>query len=145
EITDARTGEKVDGNKLKSGTIYREKVFITTTKERTFVAVRAPIPAGCEILNPAFQTTGTVESPNKNQSSGKRIWWIPQWRMSHQDIYDAEVRCFWDYIPIGSQSFEFTFRAQRDGSYETPATLAECMYEPEIFGRSNGKRWIVEK
>ena len=145
EITDARTGEKVDGNKLKSGTIYREKVFITSTKERTYVAVRAPIPAGCEILNPAFQTTGTVEDSNKNQSSGKRIWWIPSWRMSHQDIYDAEVRCFWDYIPIGSQSFEFTFRAQRDGAYETPATLAECMYEPEIFGRSNGKRWVVEK
>ena len=145
EITDARTGEKVDGNKLKSGTIYREKVFITSTKERTYVAVRAPIPAGCEILNPAFQTTGTVEDSNKNQSSGKRIWWIQSWRMSHQDIYDAEVRCFWDYIPIGSQSFEFTFRAQRDGAYETPAALAECMYEPEIFGRSNGKRWIVEK
>ena len=65
--------------------------------------------------------------------------------MSHQDIYDAEVRCFWNNIPIGSQSFEFTFRAQRTGTYETPATLAECMYEPEIFGRSNGKVWIVEK
>ena len=144
EITDARTGEKVDGSKLKSGTIYREKVYVTSTKERTFVAVRAPVPAGCEILNPAFQTTATVPSAKEEKVSSNR-WWIPRWRMSHQDIYDAEIRCFWDYIPIGSQSFEFTFRAQRDGTYETPATLAECMYEPEIFGRSNGKVWTVEK
>ena len=144
EITDARTGEKVDGNKLKSGTIYREKVFITTTKIRSYVAVRAPIPAGCEILNPAFQTTGTVENPNQQQSSKRVSWFVPFNRMSHQDIYDAEVRCFWNNMPIGSQSFEFTFRAQRTGTYETPATLAECMYEPEIFGRSSGKVWIVE-
>ncbi|MBQ7159776.1 MAG: Ig-like domain-containing protein [Treponema sp.] len=149
EITDARTGEKITADKLKSGTIYREVVHISTTKERTFVAVRAPVPAGCEILNSAFVTTATVPPTQSNangagtSASAKRIpWYRP--RISHQDIYDAEIRCFWDYFPIGCQTFEFLFRAQRTGVYQTPAVLAECMYEPEIFGRSNGTVWHIE-
>jgi uncharacterized protein YfaS (alpha-2-macroglobulin family) len=143
EITDARTGEKIAPGKLKSGTIYREKVYVTTTKERTYVAVRAPVPAGAEILNSAFVTTASVPSPESRETTSKYIW-RPWRRLSHQDIYDAEIRCFWDYLPIGSQNFEFLFRAQRNGEYETPATLAECMYEPEIFGRSNGAVWKIE-
>ena len=143
EITDARTGEKIAPGKLKSGTIYREKVYVTTTKERTYVAVRAPVPAGAEILNSAFVTTASVPSPESRETTSKYIW-KPWRRLSHQDIYDAEIRCFWDYLPIGSQNFEFLFRAQRNGEYETPATLAECMYEPEIFGRSNGAVWKIE-
>ncbi len=143
EITDARTGERVAPGKLKSGTIYREKVFVTTTKERNYVAVRAPVPAGAEILNSAFVTTATVPNPESKDTSSKRLW-IPRLSFSHQDIYDAEIRCFWNYLPIGSQNFEFLFRAQRTGEYETPAALAECMYEPEIFGRSNGEVWKIE-
>ena len=141
EITDAETGEKVSPEKLKSGKIYREKVHVTTTKERTFVAVRAPIPAGAEVMNAAFVTTASVQGENDQKAD--RWYWRP-WAISHQDIYDAEVRCFWDRLPIGSQSFEFLFRAQRTGIYGTPATTAECMYEPEIFGRSNGYTCRVE-
>ena len=141
EITDARTGEKVKGNRLKSGTIYREKVYVTTTKARNFVAVRAPVPAGAELLNGAFVTTASV--PVKSAEKEVNPWW---WRtpMSHQDLYDAEVQCFWNTMPIGSYDFEFLFRAQRSGEYQTPCVLAECMYESEVFGRSDGKVWIIE-
>ncbi|MBQ1662855.1 MAG: hypothetical protein II054_10160, partial [Treponema sp.] len=88
EITDARTGEKIAPGKLKSGTIYREKVYVTTTKERTYVAVRAPVPAGAEILNSAFVTTASVPSPESRETTSKYIW-RPWRRLSHQDIYDA--------------------------------------------------------
>lgn len=141
EITDARTGEKVEGNKLESGKIYKEKVYVTTTKNRTFVAVRAPVPAGAEILNSAFETTASVIPDDVGMSKRSYNY---NWRISHQDIYDAEIRCFWNSMPIGNHSFEFMFRAQRSGEYESPAVLAECMYEPEIFGRSNGKRWTIK-
>ncbi len=141
EITDARTGEKVEGSELKSGVIYRQKVYVTTCKNRNFVAVRAPVPAGAEILNGAFATTVSVPTEKKTEETYR--WW---WRepMSHQDVYDAEVRCFWDYMPIGNYNFEFLFRAQRDGTYQTPGVLAECMYESEVFGRSAGKVWKID-
>lgn len=141
DITDARTGKKVDASNLKSGEIYRQKVFVTSTKDRTFVALRAAVPAGCEIMNAAFATTATV--PQKDESKGVKAYRFP-WRMSHQDIYDAEIRCFWNYLSAGTQSFEFLFRAGRKGTYQTPAILAECMYEPEIFGRSTGWECRIE-
>ncbi len=131
EVYDSRTGEKVDPSHLKSGEIYREKVYVTSTKARTFVAVRASIPAGCEILNTSFKTLNAL-----SEKSEKRSYWYSY--MSRQELYDAEVRCFWNNLPQGAQSFEFIFRAQRRGTYQTPAITAECMYEPEIFGRSAG-------
>ncbi|MCM1222450.1 MAG: hypothetical protein NC548_49080, partial [Lachnospiraceae bacterium] len=143
EIADARTGEKVDAADLKSGEIYRQKVFVTTTKDRTFVALRAAVPAGCEIMNAAFETTATVVQRGDAQAKGSDAWRAP-WRMSHQDIYDAEIRCFWNYLSAGTQSFEFLFRAVRKGTYQTPAALAECMYEGEIFGRSAGYDCRIE-
>lgn len=142
ELYDARTGKKVDAANLKSGEIYRQKVFVTTTKDRTFVALRAAVPAGCEIMNAAFDTTATVPAPRET-ANGARQYFVPR-RMSHQDIYDAEIRCFWNYLSAGTQSFEFLFRAGRKGTYQTPATLAECMYEPEIFGRSAGHVCRIE-
>lgn len=141
EISDARTGKKVDAFNLKSGEIYRQKVFITSTKDRTFVALRAAVPAGCEIMNAAFATTATV--PQRDEAKGEKTCRFP-WSMSHQDIYDAEIRCFWNYLSAGTQSFEFLFRARRMGTYQTPAILAECMYEPEIFGRSTGWKCRIE-
>nr|MDE5580992.1 hypothetical protein [Treponemataceae bacterium] len=141
EISDARTGKKVDASNLKSGEIYRQKVFITSNKDRTFVALRAAVPAGCEIMNAAFATTATV--PQRDEAKGEKACRFP-WSMSHQDIYDAEIRCFWNYLSAGTQSFEFLFRAGRMGTYQTPAILAECMYEPEIFGRSTGWKCRIE-
>ncbi|MDE5776573.1 MAG: hypothetical protein K2H67_06825, partial [Treponemataceae bacterium] len=141
EISDARTGKKVDASHLKSGEIYRQKVFVTSIKDRTFVALRAAVPAGCEIMNAAFATTATV--PQRDEAKGEKACRFP-WSMSHQDIYDAEIRCFWNYLSAGTQSFEFLFRAGRMGTYQTPAILAECMYEPEIFGRSTGWKCRIE-
>ena len=62
-------------------------------------------------------------------------------------------------LPSGSGSFtlvslpetsclkemEFYFRAVRPGIYPTPPVQAECMYEPEIFGRTQGKLVIIDE
>ena len=140
EIVDARTGEKITGGTLKSGTIYRHKIYVSTPKERTFVALRVPVPAGAAILNAAFSTTATIPaSPEETAILPYR-----RWSPAHQDIYNAELQCFWDYLPHGMHTIEFLFRAQRTGTYAAPSTYAECMYEPEIFGRTAGTVWTIE-
>lgn len=148
EIVDVKTGEVVKGNELISGRIYKEKVFISSTRNREYVAVRTPIPAGCEIMNAAFVTTGTIPQVQENGEEddyedsdyGKH-----NYGLSYQGIYDSEVQYFWDYFPMGFQKVEFLFRASRCGEYNTPSATAECMYQEEIFGRSNGKIWTVKQ
>ncbi|MBP5251534.1 MAG: hypothetical protein J6Z17_03870 [Treponema sp.] len=136
EIYDVKTGELVTGNTLEEGKVYREKVYISSTKNLEYVALRVPVPAGCEILNAAFVTTG-IQTPSENSD-----YW--DWSLSNRDIYDAEVQYFWDRFWRGNNSVEFMFRATRTGTYQTPCVTAECMYEEEIFGRTAGKVWNIK-
>lgn len=142
EITDFDTGELINVSKdtcdltLESGKIYKAKVFVQTSRTREYVAVRAPIPSGAEILDSTLVTTGSAAQ--SSNSSGWRSW------MSHKNITDNELQFFWDEMHSGRYFFDFTFRAVRRGVYPTPPVQAECMYEPEVFGRSDGYLFIIE-
>lgn len=142
EITDFDTGEVVNVTKdtcdlkLQAGKIYKAKVFIETTRTREYVAVRAPIPSGAEILDSTLVTTGSAA-----QSSSTRSWHSG---VSHKNITDNEAQFFWDEMRTGRYFFDFTFRAARRGVYPTPPVQGECMYEPEVFGRSDGYLFVIE-
>ncbi|MCQ2591160.1 MAG: MG2 domain-containing protein [Treponema sp.] len=120
---------------LESGKLYRAKIRVETHRDRSYVAIRAPIPSGAEILDSTFVTTGSAAEIEESSSS----W--GHW-LSNKTIYDNEIQFFWDTFRTGSATVSFTFRAARRGVYPTPPVQAECMYEPEIFGRSDG--YLVE-
>ena len=144
EITEFDTGKVINVTKdtsdlkLESGKLYKAKVYIQTNRTREYVAVRAPIPSGAEILDSTFVTTGSGMETNYTQT------WSRRSRMSHKNITDNEAQFFWDEMHSGRYSFDFTFRATRRGVYPTPPVQAECMYEPEVFGRSDGYLFIIE-
>ena len=142
EITDVKTEKLVKENELIAGNVYREKVIVSSRIRAEYVAVRVPVPAGCEILNTAFVTTGTLEEIPEEPTSARKLSYTGG--LSYKGIYDAEMQFFWDYFPAGMQQVEFQFRATRKGEYHTPCTTAECMYEEEIFGRTDGKVWTVK-
>ena len=64
--------------------------------------------------------------------------------MDNQRIYDNEVQSFYNYFPKGVTTIDFNFRAVRRGVFPLPPVTAECMYEPEVFGRSDGYLCVVE-
>ena len=136
QIIDVKTGTPVVDGKLQAGRLYREKVFVSTTKARTFVAVRAPVPAGCEIINAAFATTARAPAASSDDAD-EDVWLRDDGGLSYQGIYDSEVQYFWNVFPRGNASVDFLFRAVRKGSYGVPSATAECMYEEDIFGRLN--------
>lgn len=142
EITDFDTGEIINTSKdtcdltLQSGKIYKAKVFVEANRTREYVAVRAPIPSGAEILDSTLVTNGSAA-----QSDYSHNW---RSRVSHKNITDNEVQFFWDEMHSGRYFFDFTFRASRRGIYPTPPVQAECMYEPEVFGRSDGYLFVIE-
>ena len=142
EISDFDTGEIINVTKdscdlkLESGKLYKAKVYIETSRSRQYVAVRAPIPSGAEILDSTLVTSGSAA-----QSSYSHSWRSP---VSHKNVTDNELQFFWDDMLTGRYFFDFTFRAMRRGIYPTPPVQAECMYEPEVFGRSDGYLFIIE-
>jgi uncharacterized protein YfaS (alpha-2-macroglobulin family) len=154
EISELDSGKVVTGNTLQAGTIYKAHVTLSTTKNRTFVALRVPIPSGAEVLNADFATMPQLAgtATNKNAISAESSldewgnWFAPGYNfgLSSREIYDNEVHYFWDAFPRGRQQVEFMFRPVRSGSFTVPSATAECMYEPEIFGRTQGGVVVIK-
>jgi len=140
ETLDA-SGAPVSGQALIPGKTYTRRVTVSSSRERTFLALRAPVPSGAEILDAVFVTSSTLPPPGEGEedSSGE-TWRGPQ---PVRFILDNEVRFHWDFFPAGRKEVEFRFRAVTPGVYPVPPTQAECMYEGEIFGRSGGELSII--
>ncbi len=141
-IYDSDTGNVMNADsktnvvELDSGKIYKANVKLETTKDRDYCALRCPIPSGAEILDSTLLTTGSVEEQVVSSSWRNRI--------TNKNTLDNEVQFFFDEFDTGSVTLDFTFRAVRRGIYPTPPVQAECMYESEIFGRSDGYLFIIK-
>ena len=142
EIVDTESGKVINTDSdtsllsLESGKLYKATIKIESTKNRSYVALRAPLPSGAEILNSTFVTSG-IEAESSYSYSYRHS-------LSNKVIYDNEIQFFWDDFGTGSTSVDFTFRAARRGVFPTPPITAECMYEPEVFGRSDGYLFTIK-
>jgi hypothetical protein len=137
-------GKQIEGTELVAGKTYRVEVYVSTTRLRNFLAVRVPIPSGAEILDASFATTPSYDEIPGGDGNGDRF---PTPRGPYESytsrIYDNEVRFFWDSFPKGRQRADFLIRTTSAGVYPTPPAMGECMYEPEVFGRTEGKLFII--
>ncbi len=146
-IIDSETGKEIkpaEGSKvveLERGRTYRAKITLSTKKERQFLALRAPVPSGAEILDAHFETTSSAAEIKKHADGKGRYAWTK--RMSNEVLYDNEAQFFWDFYSPGKYELEFQFRAARRGVYPVPPVMAECMYQPEVFGRSDGYLFVI--
>ncbi|MDR0501971.1 MAG: alpha-2-macroglobulin [Treponema sp.] len=140
-IHDVNTGAEIKNTALQSGKTYRAKVRVSSSRDRTYLALRAPVPSGAEILDMAFVTTASYEETG-GESGADEVQNSSY--LSYQAIMDNEVQYFWDRFYRGESTVSFLFRTARRGVYPTPPVQAECMYESEIFGRSKGLIYTIE-
>lgn len=132
-------GEKVEGNNLTVGETYRMKAVVSSHRRRSYLALRVPVPSGAEILDTSFVTT-----PRYGEYRNTDVDWSRYVPYGSQ-IYDNEVQYYWDEFPQGRQEVSYLFRTTSGGVYPTPPVTAECMYEPEIFGRTEGRIFIIKR
>lgn len=155
-LYDDTTGEEIKSSKgssliaLQTGKVYKARIKLSSTRDRTYLALRAPVPSGAEILDATFNTT--PDTINATGMGGLSKDWdeYSGWMnggmhyMSNQKIYDNEIQFFWDDFNKGETTIEFKFRATRRGVFPTPPVQAECMYEAEVFGRTAGTLYTIE-
>jgi hypothetical protein len=133
-------GKPLDGQTLTVGQVYRLKAIVSTSKKRTFLALRLPIPSGCEVLDANLATSGTY-----GKRDGGDEYSDYGYSGYHREILDNEVQFFLDELYGGQTEVNFLFRAVTPGIYPTPPVTAEGMYEPEVFGRDIGRLITVVK
>ena len=124
---------------FKAGDMIKVTLKVRNTKERRFVAVTDPIPAGTEPIESWFATTATDLSEQQQRAEAQDYDWMAWWQhggFDHIERHDDRVNLFATRLSEGNHEFTYMLRATTAGTFVTAPAHAEEMYEPEVFGRT---------
>jgi uncharacterized protein YfaS (alpha-2-macroglobulin family) len=126
--------------RFTAGDLVRVTLRFTLTKERRYVAVTDPLPAGFEPVESWFATTASdlaraQDDQNVPDDNGWRWWW-ERGGFDHVERHDDKVLLFATRLSEGVHEFSYIARATTSGTFRTAPAHAEEMYEPEVFGRT---------
>jgi uncharacterized protein YfaS (alpha-2-macroglobulin family) len=126
-----------DATSFKAGDLINVTIRIHNTKERRYVAITDPIPAGTEPVDAWFATTAAslAEAQYENQLSASWAWW-ERGGFDHVERHDDRVDLFATRLSEGDHVYTYLVRATTAGTFIAAPTHAEEMYEPEVFGRT---------
>lgn len=131
-----RLSPEADGAiKLTSGDVVEELAEVVNPEDRTLIAIRLPLAAGLEPLNPNLATAPAEATP----SAG------PSLAPTYVAFGDDSVLYVYDRLPKGTYRFRFRSRAATPGSFTQPPGEAEMMYRDAIHGASAGARIDVTR
>ena len=130
-------GTDAEKTTFKAGDLIKVTLRIRNTKERRYVAMTDPIPAGTEPVEAWFATTAMRLSETQTSyesTGGWEFWTRGGW--DYIERHDNRVNVFATRLGEGNHTFTYLVRATTAGSFVTAPTYIEEMYEPEVFGRT---------
>jgi uncharacterized protein YfaS (alpha-2-macroglobulin family) len=133
---------------FKAGDLVRVTLKLDLTKERRYVAVTDPLPAGFEPVESWFASTAaTLRASQDDQGEVEQDWsaWWRRGGFDHVERHDDRVLLFATRLSEGSHEFTYIVRATTAGTFRTAPSRAEEMYEPEVFGRTGTAMVEVRK
>ncbi len=135
-----------DVSEIAVGETYEVRLTIVAPNDLYYVVVEDPLPAGCEAVDTSLATTSLL-APDPSlargsASSWRYPWWWLRW-YSRSELRDEKVVLFADYLPAGTYSFRYTARAVQAGEFKVLPAVAREFYFPEVFGRSDGRSFVV--
>ena len=133
------TGVRPASTSYKAGDLVRVTLTLRLTKERRFVAVTDPLPAGFEPVESWFATTARTLAQDQDQQPESSADWNSWWQhggFDHVERHDDRVQLFATRLSEGRHTFNYIVRATTAGTFRTAPAHAEEMYEPEVFGRT---------
>mgnify|MGYP005848246231 FL=1 len=131
----------LDGKEVqqyKRGEVYKVVLHIVVPETRIFAVVEDPLPAGFEPVQVSFATEsrGIQEQYWDEQYKEKGHWWGG---FDHEERYDDKVLFFAQELFAGEHTQVYFVRAGTSGKFIAPATHAEEMYTPDVFGATDQK------
>jgi uncharacterized protein YfaS (alpha-2-macroglobulin family) len=127
-----------------AGDLVRVTLTFRLSKERRFVAVSDPVPAGFEAVESWFSTTAGDLAAQQDRQRNERDteegtdWenWFRRGGFDHVERHDDRIQLFATRLSEGLHEFSYIVRATTAGTFRTAPARAEEMYTPEIFGRT---------
>jgi alpha-2-macroglobulin len=151
------------GQSLKffAGDLVRIRVRVASNQERHWVAFEVPLPAGLEPVDTSLSTTAKLtqgeesreveyeaegaEDGESGSADGYEDVWAGRFYspFTHTELRDSKAIFFADHLPPGVHVTSFVARATTPGTYVLKPAKGTLMYEPEVWGRSEGGSFEV--
>jgi hypothetical protein len=150
---DCTDGPKcLEVNSAKVGDTIRVELTIIAPSDLYYLQVEDPLPAGAEAIDTNLATTSqlamgpllSLGDRGEGDRESRPYWWWWHW-YSRSELRDDRVALFASYLPKGTYEYSYTMRATSTGQFNVIPTFANLQYFPEVFGRSDGRLFIVEK
>jgi uncharacterized protein YfaS (alpha-2-macroglobulin family) len=155
-------GNVIEGEVLPLGETLRMRIFLNTPRRLSFLTLNVPVPSGAEILDPNLEVTGSyIEAGGLQSEEWEREtvygdtatfvaegyvnpWWWDYWFYRPiQRYYASSISYTWEDFYAGSREVSFLLRTTTPGVYPTPPIQATLEFEPEIFGRTGGRLFVI--
>lgn len=109
------------------GDVLRVHLDIDAQTDMTWVVVNDPIPAGATILGSGLGRDSAAATQGEKQDTDG------PWPAFIERDFDG-YRAYYDYLPKGKVSVEYTVRLNNVGTFGLPPTRVEALYAPATFG-----------
>ncbi len=108
------------------GDLIKIDLTITTPRDRLFVFLDDPLPAGFKAINFGLQTTDqSLREYIKNDSPFR-----------YSEYKDDRVIFYADYAGQGVHTVSYLVSAEHSGQFNLPPSFSAEMYTPEVFGQT---------
>lgn len=118
--------EQKTAGEWNRGDVLRVRLDLEAQSDMSWVVVNDPIPAGSSILG-----TGLGKDSKILTTGEVRKGWV--WPAFEERKLDS-FRAYYEFVPKGKWSVEYTLRLNNGGEFKLPETRVEAMYAPEMFG-----------
>jgi hypothetical protein len=108
------------------GDVYRVHLDIDAQSDMTWVVVDDPIPAGASVLGSGLGRDSQIATAGERRTG----WTWP----AFEERMHTGYRAYYEFVPKGRFTVEYTVRLNNDGRFALPPTRVEAMYAPEMFG-----------
>ncbi len=123
--------------KWRKGDVLRVRLTVDARDDMGWVVVEDPVPAGASILGSGRQRDSAILTGGEQERGN--AW--PAWQERLFDTY----RAYYEYVPRGRFSLEYTLRLNSEGAFRLPPTRVEAMYAPELFGETPNAVFEVDR
>jgi uncharacterized protein YfaS (alpha-2-macroglobulin family) len=117
------------------GDLVRVRLELDSQADMTWVVVSDPIPAGSMILGSGLGRDSRMLTRDEQEKG-----WA--WESFRERSFEA-LRVYYEHVPKGNWTVEYTLRLNNAGTFSLPETRVEALYAPEMFGALPNKRMEI--
>ena len=107
------------------GDIMRVRLEIEAQADMTWVVVSDPLPGGASHLGGGLRTSEIAVQGEEQRGHA--------WPAFQERGFEA-FRAYYEFVPKGRFTVEYTIRLNQSGQFQLPTTRVEALYAPEMFG-----------